>query len=232
MTVTNAWADPVCGVNVVRWPSGSGDPEFPPPGGTQDRAPVHGKSTHIGYISYKLPWAPLAKWFRQQTHLGPPLAWYAKEKRLLPNNRTPFASKSNKSMPKRDHCSEDTKISKYPKTISEIQYGSRADNLDYKTPSLRWWLAVRINSRKRWHSGCMQGGTRLMDSKRTSIAWGLSQSDRLGPSVFSIYVYAPTLRLNKHNISYNTHNVHRDGKCYQQFDKKPTYNVDINKVQA
>ena len=53
-------------------------------------------------------------------------------------------------MRKRDHCSEDTKISKYPKTISEIQYGSRADDLDYKTPSLRWWLAVGINGRKRW----------------------------------------------------------------------------------
>ena len=37
---------------------------------------------------------------------------------------------------------------------------------------------------------------------------------------------APTLRLkvlNKHN----THNVHRDGKCYQQFNKKLTHDVDI-----
>ena len=43
---------------------------------------------------------------------------------------------------------------------------------------------------------------------------------------------APTLRLkalNKHN---NTHNVHRHGKCYHQFNKqteKLTDNVDINK---
>ena len=44
-------------------------------------------------------------------------------------NRTPFAhkryilvgvTKSNNFMHKRDHCSEDTKISKYPKNIIEI----------------------------------------------------------------------------------------------------------------
>ena len=34
--------------------------------------------------------------------------------------------------------------------------------------------------------------------------------------------------LNKHN-RYSTHNMHRDGKCYQQFNKKVAYNVDINK---
>ena len=32
--------------------------------------------------------------------------------------------------------------------------------------------------------------------------------------------------LNKHNI---TDNAHRDGKCYQQFNRKLTHNVDINK---
>ena len=40
---------------------------------------------------------------------------------------------------------------------------------------------------------------------------------------------APTLCLkvlNKHRITYN---VHRDGKCYQQFNKKLTHNVDISK---
>ena len=26
---------------------------------------------------------------------------------------------------------------------------------------------------------------------------------------------------------YNTHNVHRDGKCYQQYSKKLAHNVDI-----
>ena len=42
---------------------------------------------------------------------------------------------------------------------------------------------------------------------------------------------APTLRLkvlNKHYI-YDTHDVHRDRKCYQQFNKKMTHNADINK---
>ena len=38
---------------------------------------------------------------------------------------------------------------------------------------------------------------------------------------------APTLRLKVLN-KYNTHNVHQDGKCYQQFNKKLTHNVDIN----
>ena len=41
--------------------------------------------------------------------------------------------KGNNSMHRRDHLSEDTKISKCPKTISEMQYGSREDNLDNKT---------------------------------------------------------------------------------------------------
>ena len=39
---------------------------------------------------------------------------------------------------------------------------------------------------------------------------------------------APALRLkalNKHKIR----NVHRYGKCYQQFNKKLTYNVHISK---
>ena len=31
---------------------------------------------------------------------------------------------------------------------------------------------------------------------------------------------------------YNTHNVHRDGKCYQQFNKKLAHNIDIKMVQA
>ena len=39
---------------------------------------------------------------------------------------------------------------------------------------------------------------------------------------------APTWQLkalNKHNI----YNVHQDGECYQQFHKRLTHNVDINK---
>ena len=31
------------------------------------------------------------------------------------------------------------------------------------------------------------------------------------------------------SIVYNTHNVHRDGKCWQQFNPKLTHNADINK---
>ena len=53
------------------------------------------------------------------------------------------------------------------------------------------WLMEYIESREGWQSGCMQGGTRLMDSKRTSIALslaqGLSQSDRVGPSILSTH---------------------------------------------
>ena len=43
---------------------------------------------------------------------------------------------------------------------------------------------------------------------------------------------APTLRLKALNKYNNTHNVHRHGTCYQQFNKqteKLTDNVDINK---
>ena len=62
-------------------------------------------------------------------------------------------------------------------------------------------MAAGINSRKGWQSGCMQGGTRLMDYKRTptalSLARGLSQSDRLGPSVLSIHA----MNLNQITIS-------------------------------
>ena len=71
-------------------------------------------------------------------------------------------------MHKRHDWSEDTTISKCPKTISEMQYGSRGDNLDNKTqanggaPCLEaaWLLgqrvantgslAVGIKSGKRW----------------------------------------------------------------------------------
>ena len=38
---------------------------------------------------------------------------------------------------------------------------------------------------------------------------------------------APALRL-KALSRYNTHNVHRDGKCYQQFNRKLTHHVDIS----
>ena len=38
---------------------------------------------------------------------------------------------------------------------------------------------------------------------------------------------APTLWLKVLN-KYNTHTVHQDGKCYQQFNKNLTQNVDIN----
>ena len=34
----------------------------------------------------------------------------------------------------------------------------------------RGWMAVGINSRKCWQSGCMQGSIRMMDSKRTYFA--------------------------------------------------------------
>ena len=37
----------------------------------------------------------------------------------------------------------------------------------------------------------------------------------------------PTLRLKALN-KHDAHNVHRDVKCYQQFNKKLTHNVDIN----
>ena len=36
--------------------------------------------------------------------------------------------------------------------------------------------------------------------------------------------------LNMHNIV--THNVHRDEKWYQQFNKKLTHNADINKAKG
>ena len=71
---------------------------------------------------------------------------------LLPNNRTLFIHKrcilvgvnrSNNSMQKGDHCSEDTKSPKSPKTISQIQNGSRADNVDIKTRSLQWTHVLR-----------------------------------------------------------------------------------------
>ena len=64
------------------------------------------------------------------------------------------------NMHRRDHHSEDTKICKSPKTISEMQYGSRGDKLDNKIPNLRWspvprdGMAVGIKSGKRWQSGC------------------------------------------------------------------------------
>ena len=62
-------------------------------------------------------------------------------------------------------------------------------------------MAAGINSRKGWQSGCMQGGTRLMDYKRTPIAFslarGLSHSDRLGTSVLSIHA----MNLNQNTIS-------------------------------
>ena len=56
------------------------------------------------------------------------------------------------------------------------------------------WMAVGMNS-KRWQSGCAQGGTRLMNSKRTSTALSLarelSHSDWVGPSVLSIHKISP-----------------------------------------
>ena len=56
----------------------------------------------------------------------------------------------------------------------------------------RGGMAVGIESGKRWQSGCMLVGTRLMYSKRTpialSLARGLSKGDLLEPSVSSRHV--------------------------------------------
>ena len=66
-------------------------------------------------------------------------------------------------------------------------------------------MAVGIKSSKRWLSGCMQGGSRLVDSERSSIALsltrGLFHSDRLGPSVLSIHA----MDLNR-NTTYRQRN--------------------------
>ena len=102
-------------------------------------------------------------------------------------------------MHKRNYWSENSTVFKYTKTISEIHYGCIGDNLDNKKtkPTRRWTrvlgegTAVGINSGKRCQSGCMQGGFRLMDSKRTpnalSLARGLSLSDQLEPLVLNLY---------------------------------------------
>ena len=78
----------------------------------------------------------------------------------------------------------------------------------YSAPTVSGgWMAVGTNS-KRWQSGCTQGGTRLMDSQRTStalsLARGLSHSDGVGPSVLCMHA----MDLNK-----NTRSHQHNGDC-------------------
>ena len=87
-------------------------------------------------------------------------------------------------------------------------------------------LAVGIKSGKRWQSGCMQGGTRLMDSKRTStalsLARGFSHSDRLGPwpSVLSRHVM---------DLNQNTRSRHATGIARRARDvDRDAYNTQRN----
>ena len=83
-------------------------------------------------------------------------------------------------MHKRDHCSEDTKISKYPKNIIKI-HNRLAETISIIKPqayggptcSEAESVTVGINSRIRWQSGCMQGSTRRMDCKRAILQKGI-----------------------------------------------------------
>ena len=90
-------------------------------------------------------------------------------------------------------------------------------------------LAVGIKSGKRWQSGCMQGGTKPMDSKTTSIALsltrGLSHSDRLGPwpSVLSRHAVDPNKNSRSRHatgIARRARNVDRDPHNTQRNEER------------
>ena len=80
-------------------------------------------------------------------------------------------------------------------------------------------MAVGIKNGKRWQSGCMQGGTRLQDSKRTStalsLARGLSHSDRLGP-------WPSVLSKNAMDLNKNTRSRQHEGSRRQSRSRKRT----------
>ena len=72
-----------------------------------------------------------------------------------------------------------------------------------------------------WSFMCYRGNTRVEEINNSKESWPWR--------IITMEVCkVPTLQLKALN-KHDTHNIHQDGKCYQQFHKKLKHNVDINK---